>query len=889
MRYVQSNVRIRNAATIADGVEIDATGVELTNTESGRIIGGVRFLQGGNVLINEIGGIVRVANGVDPFSTPAIVGSTGADTVVNAGLISGLVQLGDGNDRYIKSGSTSNSYEQVDLGTGDDVFENADNATSVFANGGIGRDQVILSLNNQQVIDGSALTGFEDLRLSGNGQFFRFSGYSSITFGTPQEYGLALIESTNPAVDVTLAGNRLRLSASSLRNVAGSAADEGLELTGSSAIAGRVDMGGGNDRLTLSRFSAGDALPQLPDGGATGGAGYDTLELTSYAPGTLAVDLATVTGFEALSLNYNYILQANYDIRNASNFRAIDLGSQSSLTLRASTSLSANISGGFGGTIMLDSQTKIGSYGFPLDQGFDQSTNIVQGDDRLSVTFINQGRISGEMRFYIGDDIYDGSAGSVGSTVYGNAGNDILIGGSANEVFDGGFGADRLSGNGGADMLRGGGGNDTLDGGNGLDTMAGGMGDDTFFVDAAGDSVIEAAGEGTDRILAGASYILGTGVSVEMLTTRDAAGTAAIDFVGNEFADTLVGNAGANILNGAGGADVLIALGGNDVLIGGDGVPNTLQGGTGDDTYYVSAAGDSVIEFAGEGNDTVRTALTAYALGGNVENLVFTGTGAFVGVGDTVGNVIVGGGGDDILNGQDGADILVGGAGNDVLIGGTGTNTLQGGAGNDLYYISSADDTIVEAAGGGFDTIATDLAAYMLSGAVETLRFVGQGAFQGTGSGAADVIAGGNGNDELRGLDGDDTLSGNAGADYLFGGAGNDQINGGAGNDRLEGGAGADTFVFADTGIDTITDFAAGADRILIDRAVFTALAAGPLAAGAFVRGSIATDADDRVLYNPDTGTLLYDPDGNGAQSAIQFAVVSVPSGILSASDFLVI
>ena len=68
----------------------------------------------------------------------------------------------------------------------------------------------------------------------------------------------------------------------------------------------------------------------------------------------------------------------------------------------------------------------------------------------------------------------------------------------------------------------------------------------------------------------------------------------------------------------------------------------------------------------------------------------------------------------------------------------------------------------------------------------------------------------------LLGLGGNDTLLGGQGNDRLLGGDGNDWLSGDRGNDTLTGGSGADVFVIRPdaTGVDLITDFARGVDRL---------------------------------------------------------------------------
>ena len=63
----------------------------------------------------------------------------------------------------------------------------------------------------------------------------------------------------------------------------------------------------------------------------------------------------------------------------------------------------------------------------------------------------------------------------------------------------------------------------------------------------------------------------------------------------------------------------------------------------------------------------------------------------------------------------------------------------------------------------------------------------------------------------------------------------------------------------------------------------------GVLADGALNTGTSASEADDRIIFDLTTGALLYDVDGLGGTSAVQFATLTgAPSGINN-TDFLII
>jgi Ca2+-binding RTX toxin-like protein len=86
--------------------------------------------------------------------------------------------------------------------------------------------------------------------------------------------------------------------------------------------------------------------------------------------------------------------------------------------------------------------------------------------------------------------------------------------------------------------------------------MTGLAGNDVYYVDDAGDVVIEANGGGTDIVYASVGYTLNRGAYIELLTTASIASTHAVDMTGNELDNTIWGNNGANTLSGGvGGHD----------------------------------------------------------------------------------------------------------------------------------------------------------------------------------------------------------------------------------------------------------------------------------------------------------------------------------------------
>ncbi len=240
-----------------------------------------------------------------------------------------------------------------------------------------------------------------------------------------------------------------------------------------------------------------------------------------------------------------------------------------------------------------------------------------------------------------------------------------------------------------------------------------------------------------------------------------------------------------------------------------------------------------------------------------------------------------------------------GSSGNDAIVGGMANDSLFGGLGDDTYTVSPGNK-VVEQPDEGTDTIISSQ-SYSLPVNVENLTLIGDHSINGTGNTLANTLignflannlAGGKGADVLIGGDGYDILKGNIGWDKLNGGNGNDFLDGGKGRDLLSGGAGSDIFYLVNAlakNADKITDFSVSDDTIQLNKAGFSQLShTGVLDTGSFVTGTAASDADDYIIYNPTTGALLYDADGNGAEAGVKIAVLGVDLAMTYA-DFVVV
>jgi Ca2+-binding RTX toxin-like protein len=510
------------------------------------------------------------------------------------------------------------------------------------------------------------------------------------------------------------------------------------------------------------------------------------------------------------------------------------------------------------------------------------------------------------------DTVVDGTAGDeqlVGTAgtnqINGLDGVDQLFGLAGNDELNGGAGNDYLDGGAGDDVQNGDAGNDQLGGDAGNDTLVGGAGDDTYvYRPGSGADTIDNLGGGTDSLL------FTDDITSDRLTYLKAEDNLIIRIDGDETTQVTV-------TDWFKGAEYQLSF------IQPSGVSGIPASQINDLFATTPPSGGGGLEVPEESTfDAVRTGTTAgeQVVGTNGKDLL---------KGLEGDDQLFAFGGDDWLLGGDGNDYFDGGAGNDTMLGGAGNDQLGGDAGNDIMSAGAGDDKYVYRPGSGSDTIinsgggtdwllftddiTSDRLSYWKSGDNLLVKIDGsnenmvtiQDWFLGgesevtyiQPSGAYGISAA-----QINTMVQDEPapageiLTGTSADNQLSGGAGADKLSGLAGNDELTGGEGADEFVFdtaldSTNNIDTITDFSASEDKVILDNSVFNALLEeGVLSSVNFSSNTtgVAVDDNDYILYNTSTGSLLYDADGSGQGVAIEFATLSTKPQI-GANNFSIV
>lgn len=464
--------------------------------------------------------------------------------------------------------------------------------------------------------------------------------------------------------------------------------------------------------------------------------------------------------------------------------------------------------------------------------------------------------------------------GAYVSYVYGGPGDDIITSSATHYSF-----------------LSGGPGNDHITGTSYYGELAGGAGADTLIGSGTHPLQTRLAYRGSD---AGVTLNLGANTATGGHATGDTI-SGFVSAIGSFHGDTITGGSTVNFLTGLRGNDVLYGLGDDDTLDGGSG-RDLLYGGADDDILRGGRGADILDGETGE-----DTASYSNARAGVKLNLASGGTHGdakgdqFVSIenleGSRYADTLVGDDGNNDISGGDGRDIIRGGLGDDVLDGGLGPDKLFGGAGDDTLHAFSDSSYKVKNSGdlynggAGFDTLNYSF----LNKTV--LNMVKPGNSKGEAKGdklvSIERIETGSDDDRIIGNGADTEFDTGAGSDKIKAGGGNDVIEAGSGDDRLDGGRGNDTltgflgadlFVFGAYGAkhaDSITDFDSGeGDRIALVGKTFDKIGTA-FTQDEFVSGTAATDAKDRIIYNPATDELFYDPDGSGSKVALLVAVVS--------------
>ena len=819
-KYSNAGVVVDLAAGTGSGGY--ATGDTLSNFDN---IEGSKFADkltgtaGNNIFLGSGGG-------------DAIIGNGGADTVdysssedgVNVNLATGLGTGGLANGDVLTGISNLTGSA-----TGDNTLTGSSGANVLI--GGAGKDR----------IDGGG--GADTIIAGGGDDTVVYRGGESLIDGGTGSNTLAL--ATSVAVNLGNADQTTGDTANvtNFQNVDASALSTGVSITGSAAVnlivggsgADTIDGGGGAD---IINGGAGNdrIIYRGTEATIDGGADNNTLVMRAQA-----------------NVNLVNADQTNGDTTNVSHFQNVDasqLTATQSITMIGSAGVNTliggagddTIDGGGGADIIFggggaDSIVYRGTES-SIDGGTGANTLVLQSAATVNLGSADQ---------TVGDGVIvanfanvDASALTVGATIVGSAGANVITGGSSDDVIDGAGGADVIVAGAGNDSVTYRGTEVSIDGGGGSDTLV-------LAVTSGITSV-------NFSVAASADQTIGDTVNVTRFENLDASALAtSFSVIGSTGANTIVTGSGNDTIDGGGGADIISAGGGDDTVAY-HGTESVIDGGTGSNTLALIDATDINLSRIDQSvGDSVSVS--------NFQNVDASNLGPAQGVsiiGTSGANIITGGAGADIINGAGGADVINAGAGDDTVSylgtevsidGGTGTNMLVLRAAATVE-LGNADQTTGDATlVSGFQNVDASL---LSTGSTIT------------GSSGANTIIGSAGNDTIDGGGGGDTIAASAGNDIVF--VHGDELS-------IDGGEGNDTLVLPGSSSVTAVNFAvaSGLDQTAGDIAAVTnfenldaiAMTTAVTVTGSLLANTISTGSGNDIIHGGGGGDIIQAGAGN--------------------------
>ncbi len=518
-----------------------------------------------------------------------VFGGTGADTIVG----------GQGDDVLVGESSTASTVGGNDIISGGEGYD--------VIRGGAG-DDVLRGDVGQDYLGGDA--GNDVLYLEGDQAI--------------EDHAFTTVLSPN----INLSGAATHTGAS----VAGGAGNdrfvlvEDLLASASQGIMGNLiddfEVANPNEKIDLSQIRAVHSFADLNFSNVTvDGEVYLRVWLGTMASGTQYITLKGVTAGQ--------LSAANFIFGQAVTQPKVLLSGTGANDLLIGDAGGNTLDGGAGADVL---EGRMGDDTYIVDNAGDVIKEVVGGGYdvvKSSVSHVLASEV--ESLQLLGSAAINGTGNELSNRLVGNSANNILDGAGGSDVMIGGLGddtygvddgSDRIvesegagtdtvnssvsftlanhlenlsltgnaainaTGNAANNVLRGNVADNRLDGAQGADRMIGGLGNDTYFVDSAGDAVVEDLYGGNDKVISTLDYTLAA--NVEALTLSG----PALNATGNELSNELIGNERNNRLYGAAGDDF-------------------LQGGRGDDRYVFGV---------GQGQDHISEDLEA---AGGIDTIVF--------------------------------------------------------------------------------------------------------------------------------------------------------------------------------------------------------------------------------------------------------------------------